>query len=69
MKHHISIFLAAAAMFIAAGRTAEAQSQGFKLGQWIEIQNSILKELNTSYVDSLPMKLYLSTTTAISGYV
>ena len=55
MKHHISIFLAAAAMFIAAGRTAEAQSQGFKLGQWIEIQNSILKELNTSYVDSLPI--------------
>ena len=55
MKHHISIFLAVAAMFIAAGRTAEAQSQGFKLGQWIEIQNSILKELNTSYVDSLPI--------------
>ena len=55
MKHHITIFLAAAAMFIAAGRTAEAQSQGFKLGQWIEIQNSILRELNTSYVDSLPI--------------
>lgn len=55
MKHHISIFLAVAAMFITAGRTAEAQSQGFKLGQWIEIQNSILKELNTSYVDSLPI--------------
>ena len=53
MKHHITIFLAAAAMFIAAGRTAEAQSQGFKLGQWIEIQNSILRELNSSYVDSL----------------
>ena len=55
MKHHFTIFLAAAAMFLAAGRTAEAQSQGFKLGQWIEIQNSILKELNTSYVDSLPI--------------
>ena len=55
MKHHFTIFLAAAAMFIAAGRTAEAQSQGFKLGQWIEIQNSILRELNTSYVDSLPI--------------
>ena len=55
MKHHFTIFLAAAAMFLAAGRTAEAQSQGFKLGQWIEIQNSILRELNTSYVDSLPI--------------
>lgn len=34
---------------------ALAQSQSFKLGQWTEIQNSILKELNRSYVDSLPV--------------
>ncbi len=34
---------------------AVAQSQNFKLGQWTEIQNSILKELNRSYVDSLPI--------------
>ena len=32
-----------------------AQSQSFKLGQWAEIHNSILKELNRSYVDSLPV--------------
>ena len=35
--------------------TAGAQSKSFKLGKWTEIQNSILKELNTSYVDSLPI--------------
>ena len=32
-----------------------AQSKSFKLGQWTEIQQSILKELNKSYVDSLPV--------------
>lgn len=32
-----------------------AQSKGFKLGKWTEIQNSIVKELNRSYVDSLPL--------------
>lgn len=31
------------------------QTKSFKLGQWIEIQNAILKELNQSYVDSLPL--------------
>lgn len=31
------------------------QSKSFKLGQWVEIQNAILKELNRSYVDSLPL--------------
>lgn len=35
--------------------TLSAQSQNFKLGQWSEIQNSIIKELNRSYVDSLPI--------------
>lgn len=35
--------------------TAGAQSKSFILGKWTEIQNSILKELNTSYVDSLPI--------------
>lgn len=34
---------------------AGAQSKSFRLGKWTEIQNSILKELNTSYVDSLPL--------------
>lgn len=34
---------------------ASAQSRNFQFGQWIEIQNAILKELNRSYVDSLPV--------------
>ncbi len=45
----------AAAMFFAASSAVHAQSQSFRLGQWSEIQNSILKELNRSYVDSLPL--------------
>lgn len=32
-----------------------SQSRSFRLGQWVEIENSILKELNRSYVDSLPL--------------
>ena len=47
--------LMAAAMFFMAGETAEGQSRGFKLGQWSEIHNAIIKELNRSYVDSLPV--------------
>lgn len=34
---------------------ATAQSKSFKFGKWTEIQSSILKELNRSYVDSLPL--------------
>lgn len=45
----------AAAMAFASGVTADAQSQNFKLGQWTEINNSIVKELNRSYVDTLPL--------------
>ena len=47
--------LMAATMFFIAGQTAEGQSKGFKLGQWSEIQNAIIMELNRSYVDSLPV--------------
>lgn len=50
MKRIISI-AAMLALTLAAG----AQSKNFKLGKWTEIQNSILKELHTSYVDSLPL--------------
>ncbi len=49
-KYIITIAIALAAVY-----AVSAQSQGFKLGQWTEIQNSILKELNRSYVDSLPL--------------
>ena len=47
--------IVAAAMAFFAVHTASAQSKGFKLGQWREIHNSIVKELNISYVDSLPV--------------
>lgn len=39
--------------FIATGLSAQAQSKNFTLGQWVELHNAILKELNRSYVDSL----------------
>ncbi len=55
MKKYIITISMAAAMFFAASQAVCGQSQGFKLGQWAEIQNSILKELNKSYVDSLPV--------------
>lgn len=32
-----------------------AQSKSFKLGKWTEIRNSLVKELNRSYVDTLPV--------------
>ena len=34
---------------------AYSQSKSFKLGQWTEIQQGIVRELNRSYVDSLPV--------------
>ncbi len=55
MKRYIVNICMAAAMFFAVSQAVSAQSQGFKLGQWSEIQNSILMELNRSYVDSLPV--------------
>ena len=45
----------AAAMIFAASHAASGQSKSFRLGQWTEIHNSIIKELNRSYVDSLPV--------------
>ncbi len=42
-------------MVLAASAALSAQSQSFKLGQWTEIHHSILKELNRSYVDTLPL--------------
>ena len=43
------------AAVLATASISFGQSQGFKLGQWVEIQNAILKELNRNYVDSLPV--------------
>ena len=45
----------ALAMTLFTSAVLNAQSQSFKLGQWSEIQNAIVKELNRSYVDSLPV--------------
>lgn len=55
MKRNVIIGFMAAAMSIFAVVTASAQSKSFKLGQWTEIHSSIVKELNRSYVDSLPV--------------
>lgn len=38
---------------VVSGLNLSAQSRSFKLSQWIEIHNAIVKELNTSYVDSI----------------
>lgn len=44
-----------AVALLTATISSEAQSRSFKLGKWTEIQNSILKELDRSYVDTLPI--------------
>lgn len=44
-----------AALAVFAFSPAFSQSAGFRLGKWTEIQNAVIKELNRSYVDSLPM--------------
>lgn len=54
MKYLTRNLIIAAIAFAAAATAACAQSKSFKLGQWVEIRNSIIKELNRSYVDSLP---------------
>ena len=61
MTRHITIIMAAAALFFSAAHTSDAQSQSFKLGQWVEIHNSILKELNATYVDSLQIDRIMRT--------
>ena len=45
----------ASAMCLFSSYLLSAQSQSFRLGQWTEIHNSIIKELNRSYVDTLPV--------------
>ena len=55
MKKNTIIMFMAAAMSIVASFTIHAQSHSFNLAKWTEIQNSLLKELNRSYVDSLPL--------------
>lgn len=50
MKRNILI-IALVVLSVSAG----AQSKNFRLGRWTETQNAILKELDKSYVDSLPV--------------
>ena len=50
----LSLIMAVAMTFLAV-HSASAQSKNFKLSQWTEIYNSIVRELNASYVDSLPV--------------
>ena len=52
---HIYTTIMATVILLAAADASKAQSKNFKLGQWTEIHNSIIKELNRSYVDSLPV--------------
>lgn len=47
--------LAIALALILAPEVLWGQSHSFKLGQWTEIHNAILKQLSTAYVDSLPL--------------
>ena len=47
------IITALAAFFFASMPLCQAQSKSFSLAKWVEVYNSILKELNRSYVDSL----------------
>lgn len=54
MKKIVTGIIAAAAA-LSFCTVSFAQSRSFELGKWTEIQNAILKELNRSYVDSLPV--------------
>lgn len=51
MKKTLTILAALVALSLP--QTLGAQTKSFKLGQWVEIENSILKNLNAYYVDSL----------------
>ena len=55
MKRYLIILLTVAAALSFPVQNASAQTKNFKLGQWAEIHNSIIMELNRSYVDSLPL--------------
>lgn len=53
-NRHIYTLLTIVSIAI-SGISAGAQSKSFKLGQWTEIHNALVMELNRSYVDSLPL--------------
>lgn len=47
--------LSATVLSLVVSTAAFSQSRSFKMGQWMEIHNAILKELDRSYVDTLPI--------------
>lgn len=51
MRKYILAALATALFVI----PVSAQTDGFRTGKWVEIHNALLKELNRSYVDTLPL--------------
>ena len=55
MKSRHIYAIVAAALILLTGASANAQSKSFKLGQWSEIHNALIMELNRSYVDTLPL--------------
>ncbi len=60
-KRIIAAAVMAAVVSGISGIASYGQSKSFKLGQWTEIESSILKELNRSYVDSLPIDRIMRT--------
>ena len=55
IMNKIKILLPVMALLVICSIEADAQSKNFKLGQWTEIHGAIIKELNRSYVDTLPV--------------
>ena len=53
MKKILKYVLPAAALLLSLP-VAQAQSRSYNLGKWVEIENSILKNLYSAYVDTLP---------------
>ena len=47
--------ISCAAALLLPGVGLGAQSRSFKYGQWMEIQNAVMRELNRNYVDTLPL--------------
>ena len=52
ISRYITVLILAA---LVSASSLSGQSKGFKLGQWTEIHHGIVRELNRSYVDSLPV--------------
>lgn len=57
MKKIFAIFALGICLVSSAG--IQAQSRHFKMGQWMEIQNSVMRGITRYYVDSIPVdKMY-----------